>query len=63
MNTVIVDDKGELVAYVSDKHPCIIRSGYQLVNYGNAEPVFTDVNGRIFLNNRKFIIDLKGDQE
>ena len=59
MNVVITDEFGELVAYITDTTNCIIKGGYNLINYGNNEPVFEELDGRVYVQENKFIMDLK----
>ena len=59
MNKVVINEQGELIAYVSDKHDNIIMNGYDIIDYGSNEPVFTtDMFGRIILSDNKFIVNL-----
>ena len=60
MNVAIVNDNMELIAYVSDEHMDIIKSGYEIIHYGNNEPVFEKdiTNGKIYIAENKFIVDL-----
>ena len=59
MTFVIVNEyTDELVACISDKSDNIImKSGYDVVIYHETEPVFVEVNGRVYLEGNKFIIN------
>lgn len=59
MNAVITDDTGELIAFVSDTNPSILKRGYDVIYFGNNEPVFEEIDGKVYVQENKFIIDLK----
>mgnify|MGYP006908796219 CR=1 FL=1 len=62
MNRCIVDNQtNELIAYISDTHENIVKDGYEILEYGCSEPVFTDDNGRIYVKDNKFTIELNKD--
>ena len=58
MNVVVIDDCDELVAYISDTGPCVIRGGYDIIDYGNNRPVFDSIGGKVYLAEGKFIMTL-----
>lgn len=56
MNIAIVDKtSNELLAFISDKQ-VISHDNVEVINYGDTEPVFEDVNGHVFVKNNSFII-------
>ena len=59
MNTAVISRTGELIAYISDKHDNIIKDGYEIINYGNSEPVLEDKGGKIYVKDNAFTVDLK----
>ena len=59
MNTVIISEEGELIAFISDTHPSILKSGYDVIYYGDNEPVFEAIGDRVYVQENKFIVDLK----
>lgn len=63
MNRCIVDNQtNELIAYISDAHENIVKDGYEILEYGCNEPVFTDVEGHIYVKDNAFITaKKKGD--
>lgn len=59
MNECVIDAKThELIAYISDEHENIIKDGYEIVNYGNNEPIFVDIDGVVYVNENSFEIKL-----
>ena len=56
MSIVVVDSDGELVAYISDTVN-IVNNGYEVIDYGDNEPVFEDINGRVYLKENSFILN------
>lgn len=63
MNRCIVDNQtNELIAYISDTHENIVKDGYEILEYGCTEPILTDIDGRIYVKDNTFTIELnKGD--
>ena len=60
MNICIVDNQtNELIAYISDTHENIVKDGYEILEYGCNEPVFTDVEGHIYVKDNTFIFAQK----
>ena len=56
MNIAIVDKtSNELLAFISDKQ-VISHDNVEVINYGDTEPIFEDVNGHVFVKNNSFII-------
>ena len=59
MNKCVIDAKThELIAYISDEHENIIKDGFEIINFGNNEPVFFDVNGIVYVKDNSFEINL-----
>ena len=59
MNRCIVDiQTNELIAYISDTHENIVKDGYEILEYGCTEPIFTDIDGRIYVKDNTFTIEL-----
>lgn len=59
MNRCVIDaNTNELIAYISDSHDNIIKDGYELIEYGCTEPIFKDVNGKVYVKTNAFGIDL-----
>ena len=59
MNTVIISEEGELIAFISDTYTEIIKRGYDIIHYGDNEPVFEAIGDRVYVQENKFIVDLK----
>lgn len=59
MTFVVVDeDTGELIACIKDNdNRILMKSGYYVVVYGNTEPVFSEIDGRVYIESNKFIIN------
>ncbi len=59
MNRCVIDSKThELIAYISDEHENIIKDGYEIINFGNNEPVFVDIDGVVYVKENSFEINL-----
>lgn len=59
MNKCVIDSKThELIAYLSDEHENIIKDGYEIINFGNNEPIFVDVDGVVYVKENSFEIKL-----
>lgn len=59
MNKCIVNAKtNELIAYISDEHENILKNGYEVIDYGNNEPVFTERDGVIYVKENSFEVKL-----
>lgn len=59
MNKCVIDSKThELIAYISDKHENIIKDGYEIINFGNNEPIFADIDGVVYVKENSFEIKL-----
>lgn len=64
MNRCIVDNQtNELIAYISDTHENIVKDGYEIIEYGCTEPIFTDIDGRIYVKDNAFTIDLNEGED
>ena len=55
---VIKADTNELIAYLSDTYENIVADGFEIVDYGNNEPIFEDVNGIVFVKPNAFEIKI-----
>ena len=59
MNKCVIDAKThELMAYLSDEHENIIKDGFEIINFGNNEPIFVDIDGVVYLKENSFEIKL-----
>lgn len=59
MNRCVIDAKThELIAYISDEHENIIKDGYEIINFGNNEPIFVDIDGVVYVKRDSFEIKL-----
>ena len=59
MNKCVIDAKThELIAYLSDEHENIIKDGYEIINFGNNEPIFVDIDGVVYVKDNSFEIKL-----
>lgn len=59
MNKCVIDAKShELIAYISDEHENIIKDGYEIINFGNSEPIFADIDGVVYVKENSFEIKL-----
>lgn len=59
MNKCVIDAKThELIAYISDEHENIIKDGYEIINFGNNEPIFVDIDGIAYVKENSFEINL-----
>ncbi len=59
MNKCVIDEKThELIAYISDEHENIIKDGYEIINFGNNEPIFVDIDGVVYVKRDSFEIKL-----
>lgn len=57
MNKCVIDAKThELIAYTSDEHENIIKDGYEIINFGNNEPIFVDIDGVVYVKENAFEI-------
>ena len=60
MNICVVKaDSNELLAYVSDKHENIIKEGYNIIIFGETEPILHEVDGKVCVKDNAFGIRLK----
>lgn len=60
MNICVVKaDSNELVAYASDEHENIIMNGYNIINFGENEPILHEVDGKVCVKDNAFGIRLK----
>ena len=60
---VILDENKEVVACISsNSKDGILKKGYELVEYGSAEPLFKVVDGKIYLS-KAFEIRLNAESE
>lgn len=60
---VILDENKEVVACVSsNSKDGILKKGYELVEYGSTEPLFKEVDGKIYLS-KAFEIRLDKESE
>lgn len=52
MNVCVVDKQtNELLAFVSDKNECIEHDTVSIINYGDNEPVFENIDGKVIVVN------------
>ena len=59
MNKCVIDAKThELIAYISAERENIIKDGFEIIDFGNNEPVFVDVNGIVYVKGNSFEIKL-----
>ena len=59
MNKCVIDSKThELIAYLSDEHENIIKDGFEIINFGNNEPIFVDKDGVVYVKENSFEIKL-----
>lgn len=59
MNKCVIDSKThELIAYLSDEHENIIKDGCEIINFGNNEPIFVDIDGVVYVKENSFEIKL-----
>lgn len=59
MNTCVINSKThELIAYISDEHENITKKGFEIINFGSNEPIFFDVNGKVYVKKNAFEIKL-----
>lgn len=59
MNKCVIDSKThELIAYISDEHENIIKDGYEIINFGNNEPIFVDIDGVVYVKENSFEVKL-----
>ena len=59
MNKCVIDAKThELIAYISDEHENIMKDGYEIINFGNNEPIFADIDGAVYVKENSFEIKL-----
>lgn len=57
MNKCIIDSNtNELIAYISDEHESIVKDGFEIIDYGNNEPIFEDRNGDIFVKSNTWLM-------
>lgn len=58
-NCVICDkDTKEVIACISNTGECILKKGLDVKFYDGTEPVFTETDHGIFLNENAFVIKL-----
>lgn len=58
MNRCVVDIKtNELIAYISDTHTNIVKNGYEIIEYGCTEPIFTTVGDLTYVKPNAFEIN------
>lgn len=59
MNKCVIDSKThELIAYLSDEHENIVKDGFEIINFGNNEPIFDDIDGAVYVKENSFEIKL-----
>lgn len=59
MNKCVIDTKTrQLIAYISDEHENIIKDGFEIINFGNNEPIFVDIDGALCVKENSFEIKL-----
>lgn len=57
MNKCIIDaNTNELIAYISDEHESIVKDGFEIIDFGNNEPVFEDRDGDIFVKSNTWLM-------
>lgn len=63
MNKCVIDAKtNELIAYLSDTHESIIKDGFDIIEYGNNEPIFQDINGIVYVKTNAFEIKMEDEE-
>lgn len=62
MNIAIVDAEKRLIALITNDEVAIVKDGYDVINFGNNEPVLQDVDGEIYVKENSFVVDLKGEK-
>ena len=60
MNIAIVDAENRLITLITNDEVAIVKDGYDVINFGNNEPVLQDVCGEIYVKENSFVVDLKG---
>ena len=58
MNIAIVDDENRLITLIANDEIAIVKDGFEIINFGNNEPVLEDIDGEIFIKKNSFVMDL-----
>ena len=60
MTKIVINKATNEVIAVIAKTQEIVKDGYDVINFGNNEPVLQDVCGEIYVKENSFVVDLKG---